>query len=87
MRYYYQNAHHKMVVRYQNRELCTMRATDARLIYTYVPNTCEANAKGYNDAEHDYEKIRLSIALSSLEILWPQAYPAPKISARYWNRD
>jgi hypothetical protein len=56
LRYYYQNAHRKMVIRYQNRELCTMRATDARLIYTYVPNTCEANTKGYNDAEYDYEK-------------------------------
>ena len=21
-----------------------------------MPNTCEANAKGYNDAEYDYEK-------------------------------
>jgi len=56
LRYYYQNAHRKMAIRYQNRELCTMRATDTRLIYTYVPNTCEANAKGYNDAEYDYEK-------------------------------
>src|SRR5262245_2570278 len=56
LRYQYQYAHHKMALRYQDRELCTTRATDPRLIYTYVPNTCGANAKGYSDNEYTYEK-------------------------------
>ena len=56
LRYQYQNMHRQMALRYQDRELCTMRAPDPRLIYTYVPNTCGANAKGYNDVEHAYEK-------------------------------
>jgi len=45
-----------MAVRYQDRELCTMRATDPRLIYTYVPHACGANAKGYTDEEYSDEK-------------------------------
>ena len=28
----------------------------SNLSYTYVPNTCGANAKGYNDEEYPYEK-------------------------------
>ena len=56
LRSQYQNAHRKMALRYQDRELCTMRAPDPRLIYTYVPNTCGSNTKGYNDAEYTYEK-------------------------------
>ena len=47
LRSQYQQAHRKMALRDQGRELCTMRATDPRLIYTYVPNTCGANAHGY----------------------------------------
>ena len=54
LRYQYQNTHRKMALRYQDRELCTMRAPDPRLIYTYVPNVCGANTKGYNDAEYAY---------------------------------
>jgi hypothetical protein len=56
LRYQYQNVHRKMALRYQDRELCTMRAPDPRLIYTYVPNRCGANTKGYIDAEYAYEK-------------------------------
>ena len=56
LRYQYQNAHRKMALRYQDRELCTMRATDPRLIYTYVPNTCGANVQGYSDADYAYAK-------------------------------
>jgi hypothetical protein len=56
LRYQYHNAHRNLALRYQDRELCTMRAPDPRLIYTYVPNTCGANAKGYNDADYAYEK-------------------------------
>jgi len=56
LRYQYQNAHRKMALRYQDRELCTMRSPNPRLIYTYVPNRCGANTKGYNDAEYAYEK-------------------------------
>jgi len=56
LRYHYHNAHHKMALRHHDHELCTMRASDPRLIYTYVPNTCGANAKGYSDAEYTYEK-------------------------------
>ena len=56
LRYQYHNAHRKMALRHQDQELCTMRASDPRLIYTYVPNTCGANAKGYSDEEYTYEK-------------------------------
>jgi lysophospholipase L1-like esterase len=56
LRYQYQNAHRKIAMRYQGRELCTMRSPDPRLIYTYIPNRCGANTKGYNDAEYAYEK-------------------------------
>jgi hypothetical protein len=56
LRYHYHNTHRQMALRYQDRELCTMRAPDPRLIYTYVPNRCGANTKGYIDVEHTYEK-------------------------------
>ena len=56
LRYQYQNSHRKIAMRYQGRELCTMRSPDPRLIYTYIPNRCGANTKGYNDAEYAYEK-------------------------------
>src|SRR5262249_51568771 len=56
LRYQYHNAHRNLALRYQGRELCTTRATDPRLIYTYIPNTCGANAQGYIDADHAYEK-------------------------------
>src|SRR4030095_8620034 len=56
LRSQYQQAHRKMAVRDQGRELCTMRASDPRLIYTYVPNRCGANAHGYVDEDHTYEK-------------------------------
>jgi hypothetical protein len=56
LRYHYHQAHRKMAVRDPGRELCTMRATDPRLIYTYVPNRCGANAHGYVDEDHTYEK-------------------------------
>src|ERR1044071_8149748 len=57
LRYQYQNTRHKIAMRYQeNRELCTMRSPDPRLIYTYIPNKCGANTRGYIDAEYTYEK-------------------------------
>jgi len=56
LRYQYHNVHHKMALRYHDRELCTMRVPDPRLIYTYVPNRCGANAQGYNDMDYIYEK-------------------------------
>jgi lysophospholipase L1-like esterase len=56
LRYQYQNTHRTMALRSQGHELCTMRATDPRLIYTYVPNTCGANAQGYSDMDYTYEK-------------------------------
>jgi hypothetical protein len=56
LRSQYQQAHRHMALRDQGRELCTMRATDPRLIYTYVPNTCGANAHGYVDEDYPYEK-------------------------------
>ena len=37
-------------------ELCTMASSDPRLIYTYRPNECGANAQGYRDAEHSFAK-------------------------------
>ena len=45
-----------MALRYQGHELCTMRAPDPRLIYTYRPNTCGANAQGYSDMDYPYDK-------------------------------
>ena len=56
LRSQYHKAHRQMALRYHDRELCTTRATDPRLIYTYVPNTCGANAHGYLDVDHAYEK-------------------------------
>ena len=56
LRSQYHHAHRQMALRDHGRELCTMRATDPRLIYTYVPNRCEANAHGYVDADYPYEK-------------------------------
>jgi hypothetical protein len=56
LRYQYHHAHRTMALRSQGHELCTMRATDPRLIYTYVPNTCGANAQGYSDMDYAYEK-------------------------------
>jgi len=56
LRYQYHNAHRTMALRYQGHELCTMRAPDSRLIYTYRPNTCGANAKGYSDMDYPYDK-------------------------------
>src|SRR5215510_6299503 len=56
LRSQYQHAHRQMALRDQGRELCTMRATDPRLIYTYVPNRCGANAHGYVDKDYPYEK-------------------------------
>src|SRR5215471_1749141 len=56
LRSQYQHAHRKMALRDQGRELCTMRATDPRLIYAYMPNTCGANAHGYVDEDYPYEK-------------------------------
>jgi lysophospholipase L1-like esterase len=56
LRYHYHQAHRQMAGRDPGRELCTMRASDPRLIYTYVPNRCGANAHGYVDEDHTYEK-------------------------------
>ena len=56
LRYQYHTAHHTMALRYQGHELCTMRAPDSRLIYTYRPNTCGANAQGYIDMDYPYDK-------------------------------
>jgi lysophospholipase L1-like esterase len=56
LRSHYHQAHRKMAVRDPGRELCTMRASDPRLIYTYVPNRWGANAHGYIDADYSYEK-------------------------------
>jgi lysophospholipase L1-like esterase len=56
LRYQNHQVHRKMAVRDQGRELCTMRASDPRLIYTYVPNRCGANAHGYVDEDYSYEK-------------------------------
>src|ERR1043166_7878958 len=56
LRHQYQNTHRKIAIRYQGRELCTMRSPDPRLIYSYIPNRCGANTNGYNDAEYAYEK-------------------------------
>jgi lysophospholipase L1-like esterase len=56
LRSQYHQAHRKMAGRDPGRELCTMRASDPRLIYTYVPNRCGANAHGYVDADYSYEK-------------------------------
>jgi lysophospholipase L1-like esterase len=38
------------------RELCTMPSPDPRLLYTYKPGECGANARGYRDVEHSFEK-------------------------------
>lgn len=38
------------------RELCTERSPDRRLIYTYRPGTCGANSRGFRDREHTTEK-------------------------------
>jgi hypothetical protein len=45
LRCQYHNVHHKMALSYHDRELCTMRAPDPRLIYAYVSNRCGANAQ------------------------------------------
>lgn len=37
------------------RELCSRRAEDPRLIYTFIPNRCGANSKGFMDDDHAYE--------------------------------
>lgn len=38
------------------RGLCTQRAADSRLIYTYTPGQCGANSLGFRDREHTLEK-------------------------------
>lgn len=38
------------------RGLCTQRAADRRLLYTYTPGKCGANSLGFRDIEHAIEK-------------------------------
>jgi lysophospholipase L1-like esterase len=51
----FERKHGRMVERYEGRELCSRRAEDPRLIYTFVPNRCGANSKGFMDDDHPYE--------------------------------
>ncbi len=39
-----------------DRQLCTERAQDPRLIYTYTPGECGANSQGFRDVEHTFAK-------------------------------
>jgi GDSL-like Lipase/Acylhydrolase family len=36
--------------------MCTMAASDRRLIYTYRPGQCGSNSQGYRDREHPFKK-------------------------------
>ena len=40
----FERKHERMVERYEGSELCSRRAEDPRLIYTFVPNRCGARA-------------------------------------------
>ena len=62
LRYQYQNTHRKMALRYQDRELCTMRAPDPRLIYTYVPKHVGRMPKAIPMRTMPMRKAQLSIA-------------------------
>lgn len=39
-----------------DKALCTQRAKDRRLIYTYIPGRCGANSRGFRDVEHTPQK-------------------------------
>lgn len=63
LRYAYHQKHQELVRKYQDiestdlsRKLCTKRASNPDLIYTFVPNKCGANSQGYFDHEYRFRK-------------------------------
>jgi lysophospholipase L1-like esterase len=41
---------------FRNADLCSMPAQNGNLIYTFIPDKCGSNSKGYLDYEYDYSK-------------------------------
>lgn len=56
LRHLHADQHTQLVIKYTTHELCTTQSDHPALIYTYIPNKCNANSHGYFDNEYSYDK-------------------------------
>ena len=54
LRFLFISDHNKIMQKYLGRDLC--EAPDKNLIFTYRPDTCGFNNRGYRDTNHKYNK-------------------------------